>query len=428
MTRQERQKAAYQKFVERGQTAMARNMSFFNSTTRDAAEVISGQKSTTPAMHQPAQPARLLGAAGSSSAKILLSMGGASSTQATAAPRSHQKASAGSSHGTNAFKILDPTYLDRPVADHLFDASGALLRSGGLESRAACHQRVSSQQQAQSAQSTAQGRPVGHRPSTTQTHSRALSHAHADCYANEQGAKPAGFSAYTGCEGAQEDASQRATRSHAKQLEAIKDLRRKKQGLVPKKPPQLLAAGVSPLRASSTAEYLGQSNASLLSVASLQKLDQYPAVDVRTGEGAHASRRLDEMIGEEERQADGFTMFSRGAHLRRGLIDARRVKAYLHQIRQHEELVNFAEDQSRERQAEQQVAPAEDASESSGSVGRVKMVPLPKVPAPIETRADPDLDFLGDEQLREKKQWRLMLGYFKKNPGALMDAIPTPRN
>lgn len=56
------------------------------------------------------------------------------------------------------------------------------------------------------------------------------------------------------------------------------------------------------------------------------------------------------------------------------------------------------------------------------------MFPLPKVPAPIEIRADPDLNFLNNTHMQEKKQWRLMMGYFKKNPGALMDAIPTPPN
>ena len=34
--------------------------------------------------------------------------------------------------------------------------------------------------------------------------------------------------------------------------------------------------------------------------------------------------------------------------------------------------------------------------------------------------------FLQDNHIDEDKQWRLMLDYFKKNPDALMDAIPTP--
>ena len=56
------------------------------------------------------------------------------------------------------------------------------------------------------------------------------------------------------------------------------------------------------------------------------------------------------------------------------------------------------------------------------------MIPMPKVPVPIKMRADPDLNFLSDQKLQEKKQWRLMMDYFKKNPNALMDAIPTPPN
>ena len=31
-----------------------------------------------------------------------------------------------------------------------------------------------------------------------------------------------------------------------------------------------------------------------------------------------------------------------------------------------------------------------------------------------------------DANLDEDKQWRLMMDYFKENPTALMDAIPTP--
>ena len=51
----------------------------------------------------------------------------------------------------------------------------------------------------------------------------------------------------------------------------------------------------------------------------------------------------------------------------------------------------------------------------------------PKMPDAIPIRGgDPDLVFLQDNHIDEDKQWRLMLDYFKKNPTALMDAIPTP--
>ena len=71
----------------------------------------------------------------------------------------------------------------------------------------------------------------------------------------------------------------------------------------------------------------------------------------------------------------------------------------------------------------------DEHSQSSESVNnRLKMVALPKFPKPIAMRADPDLNFLTDSHLKEKKQWKLMMDYFKKNPNALMDAIPTPPN
>ena len=51
---------------------------------------------------------------------------------------------------------------------------------------------------------------------------------------------------------------------------------------------------------------------------------------------------------------------------------------------------------------------------------------MPQLPDPIKVRGDPDLNFLKDNHIDEDKQWKLMLDYFKKNPSALMDAIPTP--
>ena len=52
---------------------------------------------------------------------------------------------------------------------------------------------------------------------------------------------------------------------------------------------------------------------------------------------------------------------------------------------------------------------------------------MPALPAPIGSKATA-LTFLTDNFIDEDKQWRLMMDYFAKNPSALMDAIPTPRN
>ena len=54
------------------------------------------------------------------------------------------------------------------------------------------------------------------------------------------------------------------------------------------------------------------------------------------------------------------------------------------------------------------------------------MLPMPKIPEPIRIKGENELLFLQDNHIDEDKQWRLMLDYFKKNPNALMDAIPTP--
>ena len=51
---------------------------------------------------------------------------------------------------------------------------------------------------------------------------------------------------------------------------------------------------------------------------------------------------------------------------------------------------------------------------------------MPALPAPIGSKATA-LTFLQDNYIDEDKQWKLMMDYFKKNPTALMDAIPTPR-
>ena len=37
------------------------------------------------------------------------------------------------------------------------------------------------------------------------------------------------------------------------------------------------------------------------------------------------------------------------------------------------------------------------------------------------------LDFMDNTSLEEHVQWRLMMQYFKENPAALLDALPSPR-
>ena len=39
----------------------------------------------------------------------------------------------------------------------------------------------------------------------------------------------------------------------------------------------------------------------------------------------------------------------------------------------------------------------------------------------------PKLLFMIDDDLDSDKQWKMMLEYFKENPKALLDAMPTPR-
>ena len=50
----------------------------------------------------------------------------------------------------------------------------------------------------------------------------------------------------------------------------------------------------------------------------------------------------------------------------------------------------------------------------------------PQLPQPISSVDDCKFNFLTDKNIDEDKQWKLMMDYFKKNPQALMDAIPTP--
>jgi len=90
-------------------------------------------------------------------------------------------------------------------------------------------------------------------------------------------------------------------------------------------------------------------------------------------------------------------------------------------------LTKLEKEKGEKNLAAAQLISLEDQSEVSiGEINPLAMIPMPRMPAPVRSRGDPDLGFLEDNHIDEDKQWRLMLDYFKKNPSALMDAIPTP--
>ena len=121
----------------------------------------------------------------------------------------------------------------------------------------------------------------------------------------------------------------------------------------------------------------------------------------------------------------GFSMYMRGQKLKKCLINPDRVKEYLGRLEKEKKCKAMAEEQDKQALNDQLIS-LEDQSEGSGSEGRAKMMVVPKVPAALTFRGDSDLVFLQDNHIDEEKQWKLMLDYFKKNPDALMDAIPTP--
>ena len=171
---------------------------------------------------------------------------------------------------------------------------------------------------------------------------------------------------------------------------------------------------------------MNQSRASL-GETNFEGLKKYPTIDFK-GDEDFAIKILDNMIQVEEEMAQGFSMYNRGKNLKKSLINPDRVKEYLKKMEQDKE-------QPTGGQADQLIS-LQDQSLTEimnidGAADQLQMVPmpsLPQVPAPLAIMApgDPDLVFLQDNHIDEDKQWRLMLDYFKKNPSALMDAIPTP--
>ena len=81
---------------------------------------------------------------------------------------------------------------------------------------------------------------------------------------------------------------------------------------------------------------------------------------------------------------NGFSVFNRGQNLQKSLINPDRIKQFL-----------------------KGEAPADKTG-------------LPKLPSALK------LDFMDDKNLGEDMQWKLMLEYFKGNPAALLDALPSP--
>jgi hypothetical protein len=102
-------------------------------------------------------------------------------------------------------------------------------------------------------------------------------------------------------------------------------------------------------------------------------------------------RILDNIISVEE-QIYGFSLFNRGESLKSSLIDPDRVKAY---IEQHQQI--------------RQPSQPEVTLTAKSKGGKAKAKDLQKQPV-------------------KEDDWSLTLDYFKQNPSALLDAIPTPRN
>jgi hypothetical protein len=107
----------------------------------------------------------------------------------------------------------------------------------------------------------------------------------------------------------------------------------------------------------------------------------YPQINFKV-DSAFPIKILDGLIEIEEKMQGGFSLYNRGNNLKKSLISADRVKAYLQ---------------------------GQDSKK-----GPPKFAHAPK------------LSFLVDEALDNDKQWKMMMEYLKENPKALLDAMPTP--
>ena len=115
-------------------------------------------------------------------------------------------------------------------------------------------------------------------------------------------------------------------------------------------------------------------------------MTQYPSINFKTDED-FAIKILDNMIQVEEDMKNGFSMYNRGKHLKKSLINPERVKQYLKEVEKAAEVSNFAKDQENRLNAgnsrEQQLISLEDQSQASDSDAKVALMPMPKLPDPI---------------------------------------------
>lgn len=107
-------------------------------------------------------------------------------------------------------------------------------------------------------------------------------------------------------------------------------------------------------------------------------------------------RVLDSLIENEERKNNGFSVYNRGFQLKTSLIDAERVKAFVQQ-------------QERQQAQQRLMGGAQDGAAKRG--GRRERA-AERLPTKTTTKGDPE--------------WDNMMDFFKANPAALMDALPTP--
>ena len=98
---------------------------------------------------------------------------------------------------------------------------------------------------------------------------------------------------------------------------------------------------------------------------------------------------LDNLI-ESEEQIYGFSLFNRGIELKKSLIDTTKVKTFIEQYQTGGDLLT-----SRFPPGKQ------DVNQKAATKQEAKKV--------------------------EKEDWNEIMNYFKENPKALLDAIPTPR-
>lgn len=102
-------------------------------------------------------------------------------------------------------------------------------------------------------------------------------------------------------------------------------------------------------------------------------------------------RVLDSIIQFEESGQNGFSVYNRGENLKKSLIDASRVKAFI---------------------VQQEKETARSRLLGNGGVKKTRSKANERLKTVCTTKNDPD--------------WANMMEFFKNNPSALMNALPTP--